>query len=558
MTVSGASGTGLRGLLRAIDGGPFHTYRRILGDHEIGDFRLAVSSVPPDALAGPARIRLSIDRARAGLDGAWWRGKVARLVLEDAMIRAAARAIDELAGPSPSSAPGSGRVWIEPPGRDLLDRTCARVGDESLDVSLAFDLPAAARRVRGRQAEAILFEHLPRLGMAALLFPLRRVNDLKAHLEAVVRRRDAADALTARGLVALVPASALQGRAVPPTARATIDTAHGPVSGLAIPSGITRFVTDGVSGAGAWLRELIAAAGTASGRTTIIAGPVATVRASRRAFGPIDLRAFVRACPEVPEPEAWGSDDAPAPLALAASFVEAFEAGARILLLDEDDIPAGALRWDGPMQHLLGRDATPLVPVNERLLDLRDRWGVSVLIACRATGPLSEFADTVFVLRDDRIEDWPAAIRMTTQARAAAWAVPSRPAVERPTPRSIRVATEGAPRTLQVANWGVRGVRVGEDLVDLSDTTLAGDTARLRTIAALLKVAAFEASSWRPLGDVLDVLEAATARDELDRLEEPGLVNLARPSRIDIMSALVRWKRVTFRVGPGTLRRPAR
>jgi len=551
-----APGTGLRGLLRTIDGGPFQAYRRILGEHELGDFRLAVLSVPPDALGGPARVRLSIDPARAGLDGAWWRGETARVVLEDAIVRAAARAIEELTGPSVASAPGSGRVWIDPPGPDLVERTGARVGDEALDVSLAFDLPAAMRRVRGQQAEAIVFEHLPRVGMAALLFPLRRVNDLKPQVEAMARRHAAAGALSGRGLVALVPSSSLPGRTVSAGGGTTIDTPHGPVSGLAVPTGITLFVTDGVSGAGAWLRDLVAASGHAAGETAILAAPVATVRASRRAFGPLDVRAFVRACPEVPDPEAYVSDEAPAPLAVAASLIEAVEAGARVLVLDEDDIPAGAFGRDGRMQRIVG-GTPPLVPLTERLADLRDRWGVSFLIAARALGGLCDVADTVFILRDGGIEDATEAVRGVTRAAPGRALEKSRSVAAPPATRSMRVVTDGPPGGLKVAAWGGRGVRVGEDLVDLSDTTLVGDPARLRAVAAILKRAASVASAWRSVEEVLDALEAETVRTALDRLEESGLVDLARPSRIEIASALVRWKRVIFRVAAGTLRQSA-
>ena len=117
----------------------------------------------------------------------------------------------------------------------------------------------------------------------------------------------------------------------------------------------------------------------------------------------------------------------------------------------------------------------------------------------------------------------------------------------------MRIVTEGAPSHLKVAAWGARGVRVGEDLVDLKDTTLFGDAARLRTIAALLKRAASEAPTWRPVLEVLDTLEAATDGVMIDRLEEPGLVDLSRPSRVAIAAALVRWKRVAFRVLAGRL-----
>jgi len=537
-------GTGLRGLLRAIDGGPFQAYRCILGDHELGEFRLTVLSVPPDALGGPARLRLSIDRAGAGLLAEWSRGDIARLVIEDSLVRAAVRAIDELTGPSAASAPGSGRVWIDPPGPELAERTTARVGDERIDLSLAFDLPASERRVRGQQAESILFEYLPRLGMAALLFSLRRANEVKTQIEEVARRRAVAGLLAGKGLAALVPSSALPGRSASTSGWTTIDTSHGPVAGLAIPTGITLFVTPGVFGAGAWLRDLVAESGSAWGATAILEGPVATLGSSRRALGPLDVTAFVRACPDVPNPEAYVTQDAPAPLAVAASLVEAVEAGARILVLDEDETPAGAFGWDGRMLAVLG-EKPPLCPLVERLAELRDRWGLSFFIAARGVGSLCDVADTVFILRDDRIENGTDAVRRPR--------LKTHPLAVRPTARSMRVLTEGAPSHLKVAAWGGRGVRVGEDLVDLKDTTLVGDAARLRAVAALLKRAASEALAWRPVEDVLDALEAATAGPMIDRLEEPGLVDLARPSRVEIAGALVRWKRVTFRVAAGRL-----
>jgi hypothetical protein len=486
---------------------------------------------------------LGIDRARAGLDGPWSQGATARLVLEDDIVRAASHAIADLNGPTAASAPGSGRVWIDPPGPELVERTSARVGDDGLEVSLAFDLPAAGRRVRGQQAELILFEHLPRVGMAALLFPLRRVNELKGRIETTARTHAAAGALSAKGLAALVPLSALPGRSIATDRRASIETRHGSLEGLAVPTGITLFVATGVNGLGSWLRALADGPGPVSSDAAVFAAAVATLRASRRAFGPIDLRAFVRACPEVPDPERYATDDAPAPLALAAALTEAVEAGARVLVIDEDEIPAGALRGTGPLD-----------PFAARLGELRDRWGISFLIAARSVAGWGDVADTVFIMRDDRLEDATDAVRAPYRPglgpkRARARAVP-----ERPPNRVLRVVTAGRPADLRVAAWGGRGVRVGEDLIDLKDTTLAGDAARLRTIAALLKRAASLASAWRPVEEVLDALETASARDALERLHEPGLVDLVRPSRIELAAALTRWKRVTFRTDAVRLR----
>jgi predicted ABC-class ATPase len=516
---------------------------------------LTVLSVPADALAGPARLRLTIDRGRAGLDVAWSRTPEARPILEDAIIRAAIRAIEELPGPPLAAAPGSGRLSVAVPGTEIVERTTARVGATELELMLSFDLPAIVRRARAEQAAEILFDRLPRLGMAALLFPLRRVNDLKPRVEAAMRRHTVAAALPARGLAALIPSAALPGHVLPPGLRVSVESSQGAVAGAGLPRGVTLVVGAGVAGAGPWLRGLEAESGTSPGGTAIFAGPVGTVRASRRVFGPIDLSAFVRACPEVPRPELTRAEDAPSPLAVAASIVGAVEAGATVLLIDEDDLPAGALGCDGRMQRILGETTPALVPLIDRLADLRERWGLSVIIAARAIGDLCEVADTVLVLHEDRLEDVTEAARRIARATATFRSTPALASTSPPPSRQIRIVTDGT--ETKVGLWGSRGVRVGDDLVDLSDTTSVRDAGRLRAVAVLLKRAAALAPKWLSLDDLLDQLESAGERDALTALEEPGLWDLARPSRLEIADALGRWKRVAFRAAPGTLRQPA-
>jgi predicted ABC-class ATPase len=178
------------------------------------------------------------------------------------------------------------------------------------------------------------------------------------------------------------------------------------------------------------------------------------------------------------------------------------------------------------------------------------------VIAARAIGDLCEVADTVLVLQDDRLEDVTEASRRIARATSTFREAPSGPATTRPPVRQVRVvAGDGGDKA---GVWGGRGVRVGDDLVDLSDTAIVRDGGRLRAMAALLKHALGTAPTWRPIADVLDELESACARDALSALEEPGLHDLARPSRLEIADALARWKRVEFRAAPGTLRQPAR
>jgi hypothetical protein len=69
----------------------------------------------------------------------------------------------------------------------------------------------------------------------------------------------------------------------------------------------------------------------------------------------VDLRAFVRDLPGAAEVAAFDTDDASGSTSLAASIVEAFEAGAHSLLLDEERAATNLLVRDARMQGLVER-----------------------------------------------------------------------------------------------------------------------------------------------------------------------------------------------------------
>jgi predicted ABC-class ATPase len=78
----------------------------------------------------------------------------------------------------------------------------------------------------------------------------------------------------------------------------------------------------------------------------------------------VDLRAFVRDLPGAAEVAAFDTDDASGSTSLAASIVEAFEAGAHSLLLDEERAATNLLVRDARMQALVERET--VVPLVDR------------------------------------------------------------------------------------------------------------------------------------------------------------------------------------------------
>ena len=137
-----------------------------------------------------------------------------------------------------------------------------------------------------------------------------------------------------------------------------------------------------------------------------------------RALRHLDLSAFVVDLPEGGAPVDISSDDAPAALAQAAAVVEAVEAGARLLLLDEDGAAPGFLVRDARMQRLVPRPPTTLLTLLERARDLYEKLGVSIVLATAGAGDYLEVAHTVLRVQDFAVEDVTEEARTIARATA--------------------------------------------------------------------------------------------------------------------------------------------
>ena len=62
----------------------------------------------------------------------------------------------------------SGLIEVDAGGQEVLERTAAVVTPDWVEVRLQLGLPAAGRRVLGRQAESMLCRNLPRIAEAGL------------------------------------------------------------------------------------------------------------------------------------------------------------------------------------------------------------------------------------------------------------------------------------------------------------------------------------------------------------------------------------------------------
>ena len=76
-------------------------------------------------------------------------------------------------------------------------------------------------------------------------------------------------------------------------------------------------------------------------------------------------------------------------------MVESIEAGASLLLIDEDTSATNFMIRDELMQRVIHRDMEPITPFIERIRELYDCYGISTIIVAGSSGAYFHVADTI-------------------------------------------------------------------------------------------------------------------------------------------------------------------
>lgn len=562
----------LENTLRRIDGRGYKAYGDLRGSYALaGGLELHVDHVQGDPFAAPSKLRLRIAMETAGIPPEWFRSRLRAVALRDALARELRSAIRGHAGGDTRSGSGkSGLVAVDAGGQEVLERSAVAIDPGWVEARVEVGLPAAGRRVRGRQAESLLLDTLPTLAEQALLWEQTGTDRVTALIEAVEEQESIRSQLADRGLVAFVGNGALLAResgasdrpmaaadCVPFESPASLEVEIDGCRGMGIPAGVTLIVGGGYHGKSTLLRALERSVHPhipGDGRERVVAAPgLVKVRAEDGRFvGGVDIHAFVRNLPGTAGgTDRFSSNDASGSTSQAASIVEAIEAGATGLLLDEDTSATNFMVRDARMQALVARDHEPITPFVDRVQELWQQLGVSTVLVMGGCGDYFEAADTVIRLRDYVADD------ATNEARDVAKAVPSRrerdatTPLERPAPRVPRPASFDPSRGRKSVRISARqrdALEYGELRVDLRGLEQLADTSQTRALGnAIHWIAQQLQEQPQTLPELLDALERQLDESGLDPLDpfhraeqHPG--NLARPRRYEIAAAINRMR----------------
>jgi predicted ABC-class ATPase len=552
--------------LERLDGRPYPAYKDLRRRTDvISPYRLTFEHIQGDPFAAPSRIRVEVPQEVVNLPGWATANPASRRAAADFLHR---RVYAALSGTRHKAGSGkSGLLEIAPLGQEVLDRTAVRVDAEGrVCLRLTVGLPAGGRRILGRAARELLTERLPRtLDRAVVGLDLVA---LETHVHCVEDQLALRSQLGERGLIAfLAERSILPRRSgvdmrpmpkavpleVPESLMVTLETPHaGLLRGLGIPCGVTLIVGGGYHGKSTLLSVL--ALGVYEhipddGRERCVsdAGAV-TVRAEDgRSVRGVDLRPFIGHLPLGRDTERFDTDDASGSTSQAAAIVEVLEAGASVLLVDEDTAATNFMIRDGRMRELVPTAKEPITPYLDRVRQLWEERGVSSVLVVGGAGDYLDVADTVLQMDAYRPRD------VTSRAREVARALPLGPAAPRapgpwappaariPDPRSLDPSRGRRPE--RVRSVKTRAIEFGREEIDVALLYQLVDPAQCRMIGDVLLAFSRElCDGRRSVPELLDEMDARITNQGLEALSEPTFGDRSRARRFEVAAALNRLR----------------
>lgn len=574
----------LRRELHRLDGRGYPGYRSLQGTWDLGTARLHVDHVQSDPYAPASKVRVEIDRATTGLPAELIAGAPQRVALCDYLLRRFHEALGGGAGGRSTGGKGGG-LRVMAPGQQILERTGVVIGEHGLEVRFEAALPANGRRIRGAAAAALLTEAIPAAVHSSLLARSLDLAALRRHVQLYLDQLALQEQLAGRGLVAFVGEAAVLPRAAgdsqrpmtrgarplrcPEGLRVLFELPSGrTVSGMGIPEGITLIVGGGYHGKSTLLAALERGVHphiAGDGREWVLTrADAASIRAEEgRSVSGVDLSTFLADLPSGADTRCFATADASGSTSQAAGVLEALEAGASTLLLDEDTSAANFMHRDARMRALIPADREPITPFAERVRALHRRRGVSTVLVAGGSGAFFETADLVLAMESYQPRD------VTAEARRIAARDPA-PPVEPETEEGAdpfaaigrRVLPAGAlgagsARSRSSRSSGssrARGLRIirrpGGD-IDLAAVSQLMETGQTQAIALALDLLGRHLDGRRTVAEAVERVLETIERDGLDGLSpfsgHPG--DLAMPRRAELHAALNRCRELPGAAG---------
>ncbi|MCA0983995.1 ABC-ATPase domain-containing protein [Halobacillus yeomjeoni] len=552
--------------LKQIDGKSYKGYKQIQGNYKFPTYELFIDYVQGDPFAAPSKIRIRIPNKKRNIKKEWKKNKRRKTYAEDRLARAVAKAIFK----NQTAVKGSGKsgmVAVDQPGQEILERTAVTLNEEDVTVCLTVGLPANGRRINGKQAETLFFTVLPEV-MKQSIFSVQD-KDIDEVCELADQHDAIAEEMKKNGWISFIADGSILPResgisdrpmkkAVPFESpeenRVSFSIPHRnePITGMALKKGIVLIVGGGYHGKSTLLNAMergVYPHIKGDGREYVMTNPDAVkVRAEDgRQVTTVDISPFIKNLPHGTDTTQFSTENASGSTSQAANVMEALEAGAHTLLIDEDTSATNFMIRDERMQELVVKEKEPITPFIDKIKQMRDDLDVSTILVMGGSGDYFNVADEV-IMMDQYVPH-----NVTGRAKEIADQYPSQRHSSIEEKFGSVPARAFLPATLQtrkgkkekVQAKGRTTILMGKTDIDLDGIEQLVDPSQTRLIADLImhmdKRGVLKKENT--LQELLDQIEEQIDREGLEAFapfkgQHPG--DLARPRRFEIAATLNR------------------
>lgn len=325
---------------------------------------------------------------------------------------------------------------------------------------------------------------------------------------------------------------------------------RGVIRGMGIRKGITLIVGGGYHGKSTLLKALefgVYNHIAGDGREYVITDSTAVkLRAEDgRSIKKTDISMFINDLPNGKDTTHFYTEDASGSTSQAANVVEAMEAKAGVMLIDEDTSATNFMIRDELMQRVIHRDMEPITPFIERIRELYEEEGISTVIVAGSSGAYFHIADCIVQM--DRY--MPKDITQTAKKEAEQFPQLSGPKEKAKKPAFARKPQQGREwkgnDRIKMKTLGKEAISINRETIDLRYVEQITDSEQVTALGYCVKYAQRHLlDGTRTLQEVVAMLEKKIEKESLAALCEStsSVANLARPRTQEIFACFDRYR----------------
>ena len=557
----------LRSNLRRLDGRGYKAYKDIKSVYQDKNYQLLIDHVQGDPFAQPSRIRVRVLQNDASFPGDTYEKNIREIALRDYLTRQFHKAVKKISMGNRGSGK-SGIIEIDRPGQEILERTSMFVTEKYVEARFLIGLPAFGRKIAGKHAEEIFFSELPEIVNSSLFYNNLDSGELYRHIETAEDADFLRERLKGQELTCFVADGSIlprksgidqrplsKGNIVPFTAPDPFKTNFtlpnkGEITGMGIPEGITLIVGGGYHGKSTLLNALELGVYNhipGDGREFVVTDSNAIkIRAEDgRRIEKTCISPFINNLPFNQETDSFSSEDASGSTSQSANIIESIEAGAEVLLIDEDTSATNFMIRDHRMQELVAKEKEPITPFIDKVRQLYTSSGISTILVIGGSGDYFDIADNTICM----IEYKP--VDVSSEAKAIAEKYKSERTkeggkefgrlIER-VPLAKSFDPRKGHRDIKITSDGLNSIMYGKYRIDLSAVDQIIDSSQTRAIGDAIQYSTKFMNGENTLKEIIDIILNEIAEKSMDVLSPWPVGNYAMFRGLELASAINRLR----------------